>query len=229
MRKLASYVLLSVLSFSVFTTLFHTVAHAQTSDFIIGPSIFPSTIPVIPTPTIMKTPGVKKAEQAHESTVKFTLQSVDVPTPTAAAKEEEPTPTPAQKQTTKTITTTTDVVDVTPTTVPTAEPTPTATPIPQPAVAAPADLEPLFEKYAQEYKVDKEDLKRIAKCEAGFNSQSDTGLYAGMYQFNVQTWSSTRNAMGLDPNPDLRKNAEESIRTAAYKILNGGRGSWPNC
>jgi hypothetical protein len=35
--------------------------------------------------------------------------------------------------------------------------------------------------------------------------------------------------MGLDTNPDLRKNAEEAIRTAAYKILNGGRGAWPNC
>ncbi len=178
-RKLAGYVLLSFLSFSVATTLFLTVANAQTIER--GPATeVPNVTPVPPTPT---TPPVK-----------FILKSVTIPTPTV---------------------------------VPTA--IPKAIPAPRPAVAAPADLEPFFDKYAGEYAIDKEDLKRIAKCEAGFNSQSDTGLYAGMYQFAAQTWTSTRNTMGMDPNPDLRKNAEESIRTAAFKIKIGGRGAWPNC
>lgn len=54
-------------------------------------------------------------------------------------------------------------------------------------------------------------------------------MYVGMYQFAAQTWQSTRTAMGLDPNPELRMNAEESIKTAAYKIANGGIQAWPNC
>jgi hypothetical protein len=35
--------------------------------------------------------------------------------------------------------------------------------------------------------------------------------------------------MGLDSNPDLRFNADESIKTAAFKIAHGGIGAWPNC
>ncbi|MGH9857490.1 MAG: transglycosylase family protein, partial [Acidobacteriota bacterium] len=117
---------------------------------------------------------------------------------------------------------------VTSTTLPQPTQLPTATPIPQPAVNA-GDLESLFDKYSSEFNIDKEDLKRIAQCESGFNSASDTGVYAGMFQFHANTWTSTRNAMGLDANPELRKNAEEAIRTAAYKVSHGGRGAWPNC
>jgi hypothetical protein len=35
--------------------------------------------------------------------------------------------------------------------------------------------------------------------------------------------------MELDPNPDLRYNAEESIKTAAYLISIGKTYLWPNC
>jgi len=50
-----------------------------------------------------------------------------------------------------------------------------------------------------------------------------------MYQFDPTTWSNTRTSMGVnfDPNPDLRRNAEESIRTAAYKIHVDGPSAWP--
>lgn len=194
-RKLASYVLLSFLSFSVSTTLFHTVANAQTSELIAKPTQIPAVTPQ-PTPTLAYVKQItEQQEDIKQKPVLFTLKSIDTPTPTITIKPQQPT----------------------------------ATPIPQPVVAAPTDLDSLFSKYADEYKVDKEDLKRIAKCEAGFNTNADTGLYAGMYQFAAATWISTRSAMGLDTNPDLRKNAEEAIRTAAYKISNGGRGSWPNC
>jgi hypothetical protein len=106
--------------------------------------------------------------------------------------------------------------------------TPTLTPTPAP-IASPADLETFFSKYSGEYNVDKELLKKIAKCESGFNSQADTGTYAGMFQFAQQTWINARNEMSLDPNPDLRKNAEESIRTAAYMISRGQQNAWANC
>lgn len=222
-RKLAGYVFLSLFSFGVFTTLFHTVANAQTTELKIPiPSITPN-----PSPVNQGSLNQQPQSTSLPSTVQFTLQSVE-PTPTSKPEPtKQPQPTPA-KQTlaapspTPTPATEKAVLAVT-------APVPTATPQPQPTLAVAEDLEAFFTKYASEYNVDKEDLKRIAKCEAGFNSQADTGLYAGMYQFHAQTWASTRNAMGLDPNPDLRKNAEESIKTAAFKIKNGGRGAWPNC
>jgi hypothetical protein len=114
---------------------------------------------------------------------------------------------------------------------------PTMTPVPSPTIiptSAPTqtvtvDLESLFIRFADEYKVDKEFLRKIAHCESGFNPEADAGLYKGMFQFAEQTWVSTRTAMGLDTNPELRTSAEESIRTAAYKIANGGQNAWLNC
>lgn len=96
-------------------------------------------------------------------------------------------------------------------------------------VSAPIDLDSMFKKYAEEYGVDSNLLKRIAKCESGFNPKSDSGYYGGMFQYATSTWTSTRSAMGLDPNPELRFNAEESIRTSAFKISRGGASAWPVC
>lgn len=110
-------------------------------------------------------------------------------------------------------------------------PTPTAFPSPvqKNIQSAPGDLESLFQKYSDEYIVDRELLKSIAACESGFNAGADTGLYAGMFQFAEQTWVSVRSQMGLDGNPELRKNAEESIRTAAYMVSRGRQSAWANC
>ena len=89
----------------------------------------------------------------------------------------------------------------------------------------------LFEKYEGEFGVNQATLKKIARCESRFNpgAVSRSGLYGGMYQFLASTWRSTRQAMGLDDNPDLRFNAEEAVRTAAFKISRGGIGAWPVC
>lgn len=132
-----------------------------------------------------------------------------------------PTPTPAPT-TTPTPTPTSTPTPETPT------PEPTATPTPWPALSS-IELETLFQKYSDEYAVAKDLLKRIANCESGFNSQADSGTYIGMFQFASQTWTNARNAMGLDPNPDLRKNSEESIRTAAFMIQRGQQNAWKNC
>ena len=130
----------------------------------------------------------------------------------------------------------------TPTPKPVVKPVVTATPPPQPSATptpvvpatpalAPHELDALFQKYGAEYGVSWEKLKVIAKCESGFraNAIGGGGKYGGMYQYLASTWSSTRNAMGLDPNPDLRFNAEEAIRTTAWKIAQGGTGPWPVC
>ena len=129
------------------------------------------------------------------------------PTPTATST---PSPTPTEA----------------PTPTPTTAPLPTPTPAP---VLTSSDLENLFSKYAGQYSVDKEMLKRIAQCESGFNAAASYLDYGGMFQFSPSSWSVTRTAMNQDPNPDLRFNAEESIKTAAFKISINGPSAWPSC
>lgn len=90
-------------------------------------------------------------------------------------------------------------------------------------------LEGLMERYGEDYGVSKEVLKKIAFCESTYNPMAINGPYAGMYQFLASTWISNRNAMGLDSNPDLRFNAEEAIKTTAFKISRDGTGAWPVC
>ena len=94
---------------------------------------------------------------------------------------------------------------------------------------APEDIITLIEKYAGEYGVDRNMMVGIAKCESGFRSNAVNGPYAGIYQFVSGTWISNRRAMGLDENLDLRYNAEESVRTAAFKMSRDGFGAWPVC
>lgn len=121
---------------------------------------------------------------------------------------------------------------VTPTPLPTATPTPlptaTATPTPLPLVTGP-ELEQLFNRYSQQYSVDQELLKKIAFCESGFNTQAAFLDYKGLFQFSTESWTGTRQTMGEDSNPDLRSNAEEAIKTAAFKLSHSGVFAWPNC
>lgn len=116
---------------------------------------------------------------------------------------------------------------------PTPQPSPVPTPSPVPATPQlpPHELDALFQKYGTEYGVSWEKLKVMAQCESGMraNAIGGGGRYGGMYQYVASTWVATRNAMGLDSNPDLRFNAEEAIRTTAWKIAHGGLGAWPVC
>ncbi|HSA84304.1 MAG TPA: transglycosylase family protein, partial [Patescibacteria group bacterium] len=191
LKKWSGYLFLSILSFGLFTGIFHTVANAEGSPGILA-HILPS-----PTPTITLTP---------------TPTNTPTPTPTNT-----PTPTPTE----------------TPTPTPTAIPTDTPTPTPiheQAPQPNGTDLDRWFDQYASQYAIDRTLLHDIAACESGFNTNANfKDMYVGMYQFGEQTWISTRTAMGADPNPALRTNAEESIKTAAFKISQGGAGAWPNC
>ena len=117
------------------------------------------------------------------------------------------------------------VITETPTPTPTRKPTPT----PKPTLITSDELDRLFSLYSDEFKVDKELLKRIAYCESKMNPFAENKQYAGLFQFSENSWESTRRNMGLNPDLQLRFNAGESIRTAAFKIANGGLGSWPNC
>ena len=121
------------------------------------------------------------------------------------------------------------VITETPVPTPTRKPTSTPTPTPSPIPVSSAELEFLFNKYSSEYGVNKELLRKIAYCESKFNPNAANKYYAGLFQFSVNTWINTRREMNMNDDPQLRLNAEESIRTAAYKLSRGGVGSWPNC
>ena len=130
-----------------------------------------------------------------------------------------------------------EIVSALPTPSPTQTPSPTNTPAPanpsptsQQVSYTSDDLERWFSQYGSEYGVDKDVLRKIASCESGFNARSyNQAGYAGMFQFSSGAWQSARRALGRDDNPELRFNAEESIRTAAFKISGSGSGAWPTC
>lgn len=98
-----------------------------------------------------------------------------------------------------------------------------------PTLITSEELENLFTEFSYEYSIDKELLKRIAKCESNFNSNTINKNYIGLFQFSDQSWISIRNNMGKDTNPDLRFNPEESMRTAAFLISQNKLSLWPNC
>ena len=94
---------------------------------------------------------------------------------------------------------------------------------------APNDVQVLIEKYADMYKVNKDMMVHIARCESNFRANAVNGPYAGVYQFLASTWKSNRAAMGQDTNPELRFNADEAIKTAAFKMSRDGFSAWPDC
>jgi hypothetical protein len=235
-RDLPAYSLVFLLSFCAFTLLFHTMANAQTSMFITAvPQDKYAVAKTVPSPTpfdrhqgvlaaIIKpktsnTPTPKIQENIGSSVVlsptpidkiSITPTKTSIPTPTHSIPTSTPTPTTIPS----------------PTQQPTPPP-PTISPTGIPATST--DLESLFTRYSDEYHVDKEQLRKIARCESTFNPNAVNGPYLGMFQFAPQTWISQRTTMGLDPNTDLRTNAEESIKTAAYMISKGGASAWAGC
>jgi hypothetical protein len=132
-----------------------------------------------------------------------------------------PTPTPTL------IPTPTPTPSATPTQKPTATPSPTPKPTPIPVTAA--QLDEWFTKYSNHYSIDRQKFWNIAVCESGLRPSATNGIYGGLFQFSPATWKTTRAAMQMDTNPDLRFNAEEAIKTAAFKTSVAGLASWPNC
>ncbi len=108
-------------------------------------------------------------------------------------------------------------------------PTPVTTVSATPAQPIASVYDALFEQWSTHFGVDIQLLKYIARCESRFNPASVGGIYGGLYQFSASTWKSTRNAMSHDPDPALRFDANEAIKTAAFKIANGGKSAWKNC
>jgi len=109
--------------------------------------------------------------------------------------------------------------------------TPTSTPLlpVSSTVVSKADINLLIERYAVEFHVESGILRHLAECESGFNPLAVNKSRVGLYQFSPSIWRSNRNEMGTDSNLDLRYDASESIRTAAYILSKGKRWVWPVC
>lgn len=112
--------------------------------------------------------------------------------------------------------------------IPTKKALPTIIIIPQPKIM-PEEIHRLMERFSGQYGIDVNILRHVAVCESGFNPAALNGKYAGLYQFDKNTWIKARRLMGEDENPNLRLNAEESIQTAAYLLSLGKKYLWPNC
>lgn len=236
LRKLGEFTFIAVCSFCFFTFLFHTIAGAQAQSgdkprptpkpvsTVVQTKVVnasPTTPPTREPTMLLTAKPTPRLSPAVGSTTKIFALAITVPTPTTPAVI-TPTVTPL------------------PTSMPTVTPLPTAVPSPTPLPATPTptmqptfppttDLDTLFSRYSDLYHADKETLRKIAKCESGFNSQAVNGPYLGMFQFASQTWLTNRGRMGLDGNPDLRTNPEEAIKTAAFMIGNGGANAWAGC
>lgn len=87
----------------------------------------------------------------------------------------------------------------------------------------------IIKTYSEKYQVNTSVMVEIARCESNFRENAVNGPYAGIYQFTASTWQSNRQAMGEDPNPDLRFSAEEAAKTAAFKMARDGFNAWPAC
>lgn len=206
------YILLYFLSFCIATGVFHAMAYAQEAASSANHVQLVDPYTNVPTPTVFVQSPIDLQQTAKPTEA--------TPTPTEIPSEKE-----AQKEATKEVSVATPTIAL-----PTVTPLPTEEPTPEPTNPPAPELEAMFDKYSSEYGVDKELMKKIAKCESGFNTTSNnSGMYLGMFQFGSSTWVANRNRMGLDSNPDLRTNPEEAIRTAAYVISTRGTGAWPNC
>lgn len=130
-----------------------------------------------------------------------------LPTPTVTlTTTPTPTPTPTKKIT----------------------PKPTPTPKPQPQFTS-AEIYAFTEKYGILYAVDPNVIRHVALCESGFNPSAKNYVYAGLFQFDTNTWITYRQKLGLDADPDLRYHAEEAVKTAAYVFSLKKTGLWPYC
>jgi hypothetical protein len=180
----------------------------------------------VPTPTIFIQTSLTSLKPA---TINVSLPS---PTPTIYIASPKPTVTPAPTNEPQQLVDTTDIPAVSPTSAPTPTTAPTSDSAPTTApTQGITDLETLFSQYSSQYNVSEDELKKIAQCESGSNtlSVSGDGIYTGMFQFSASTWASVRGLMGLNPNPDLRENAEEAIHTTAFMLSRGEESAWPNC
>ncbi|TSC87674.1 MAG: Protein containing Lytic transglycosylase-like, catalytic domain [Microgenomates group bacterium Gr01-1014_16] len=120
----------------------------------------------------------------------------------------------------------------------TSTPTPTVTPkptrIPTPTVKpqsayTPEQIYNFIEEFGRQYGVDPNIIRHIAICESTFKPSVKNYIYAGLFQYDSRTWKIYRQKMGENPDLNLRYNAMEAVKTAAFTISKVGTHLWPNC
>lgn len=86
----------------------------------------------------------------------------------------------------------------------------------------------LIIKYSDYYQIPSSLTFKIAKCESGYNplAKNKSSTASGVFQFLNGTWQETRDQMGLNSSLELKLDAEENIKTAIWKIANGGLNAW---
>jgi hypothetical protein len=190
-------------------------------NMIVTPTISPQEPTITPSPTLNPTPTIEQsATPRHTNTSTMTPQPTRTPTITSTIN---PLLTPSSTIIPSPIRTPT----ATSTPVPTSTPTPTNTIIVVPVTST--QLDEWFTKYSTQFSVDRQRLWNIAVCESSLNPNAKNGDYGGMYQFSSSTWRSTRQRLNVDTNIQLRFNAEESIKTAAFLLSTSGHSPWPSC
>lgn len=88
--------------------------------------------------------------------------------------------------------------------------------------------EGLINYYAQEYKINADELRCILKNESGFRKAATNGTSSasGMGQFINSTWISWRKEMGENPDLNLRFDADEMIKTTSFGLSKGRQSHW---
>ncbi len=223
-----------------FTVVSHFATVESTPDSSPVVSVVVESV-VVPNPSV---PTVVKSVSSNNKTSATSTSSPEVSRlPNSNKPTGVPTSTPSVQGVsqalvlsvtpTTPVTAPTDLLVPAPSSAPSITPSPTenpATPTPTAYVASPTQIDGWFEQFSREYGVDIGLLRKIAVCESGYNTNARSKHgYGGMYQFSESSWKSTRSHMGLDTNADLRFNAEEAIKTAAFKISRNGTGAWPAC
>jgi len=106
--------------------------------------------------------------------------------------------------------------------------TPTPTIIPENPYSS-EEIHGFFKEYSEKYGLDVNYLRHVAVCESGFDALAINLVYAGLFQFDTRTWETFRDLTNEDPDPDLRFDAREAVKTASYLISIGKTALWPNC
>ena len=83
------------------------------------------------------------------------------------------------------------------------------------------DIQGFLKEYSDKYGLDIDNLRHVVVCESGFDPLATNSVYAGLFQFDERTWITYREMTNEDPDPKLRFDAKEAVKTGSYLISIG--------
>lgn len=89
-------------------------------------------------------------------------------------------------------------------------------------------IENIVNFYAKKYDVSAKDMLCTLKHESGYRKYAQNGqsTATGIAQILIGTWKGWRKEMHEDQNPNLRFDADESIKTMAWAFSKGKQNAW---